>query len=131
MTRLSRWWRIITGAERRRLQREFRATWCSTRFDDEVIEIDVQERPPWHDRVAWKDITAAALEPKGVLGPGLYLFTDRGPGTVPGLAWASLEGTGGPELHEELKRRGVPFRPVRDLHRELDERRRAATPPGG
>lgn len=39
-----------------------------------------------------------------------------------GVVWASLEGSGAAALHDELRRRGVPFRPPAGLYRELDER---------
>jgi hypothetical protein len=101
LKRLSWLWSVITGTGRRQAQRQFRARWCSIRFDETAIDIKVQERPVWKNRVVWDDITAVGLEPGGMLGPGLYLFLDRDPAAVPGLVWASLDGTGGPELHEE------------------------------
>jgi hypothetical protein len=38
------------------------------------------------------------------------------------VVWTSLEGSGAAALRDELRRRGVPFRPPADLWRELDER---------
>lgn len=116
--KLSRLWNVISGAARRRAQAQWRAEWCRVRFDEASIEIEVQERPVWRHRVAWDEILGVGIEPKGLLGPGLNLFIVSEPGVV----WASLEGTGAPALYDELRRRGVQFRPPADLWRELDER---------
>lgn len=115
---LSKLWNLISGAERRSRLRRSRAASCRVRFDEAAIEIEVRERPAWRDRVAWDQIRAVGIARKGVAGPGLYLFLHEQLGPV----WASLEGSGGPELHQELKRRGVPFRRLVDLWRELDQR---------
>lgn len=115
---LSRLWNVISGAAGRRAQAQWRAESCHVRFDEASIEIEVQERPVWRYRVAWDEILGVGIEPKGLLGPGLNLFIAREPGVV----WASLQGTGAAALHDELRRRGVPFRPPADLWRELDER---------
>lgn len=114
-------WRVfdvITGRAIRRARREARAEWCRIRLDDEGVDIEVRERPVWHDRVAWTEILAVGEEPDGPLGPGLNLFIGRAPGVV----WASLDGSGAQALVDELRRRRVPFRPVAELWRELDER---------
>ncbi len=112
-----RLWDVISGAARRRAQAQWRAEWCRVRFDEASVEIEVQERPVWRHRIEWGEILGVAIEPKGLLGPGLNLFLAREPGVVR----ASLQGSGAPALHDELRRRGVPFRPPAELWRELDE----------
>lgn len=103
-------WNVMSGAARRRAQAQWRADWCRVRFDEAAIEIEVQERPVWRTRVAWHEIIGVGIEPKGLLGPGFNLFVAREPGVV----WASLDGAGAVALHDELRRRGVPFRPPAD-----------------